>query len=80
MPALHACTLLLFCKDIMISVNSPCLCLCLPDNPRQITRVPVYVRVLDVNDNAPTFATNYETFVCENAKANQVGYYQTQKP
>lgn len=35
--------------------------------------MPVYVRVLDVNDNAPTFATNYETFVCENAKANQVG-------
>ncbi|XP_054866330.1 cadherin-6-like isoform X2 [Amphiprion ocellaris] len=41
------------------------------DNPQQIIRVPVYIRVLDVNDNAPTFATNYETFVCENAKANQ---------
>ncbi|XP_028290918.1 cadherin-9-like [Gouania willdenowi] len=41
------------------------------NNPRQISSVPVYVRVLDVNDNAPTFATNYETFVCENAKANQ---------
>ncbi|CAL8292585.1 unnamed protein product [Lota lota] len=39
--------------------------------PRQMTRVPVFVRVLDVNDNAPTFAANYETFVCENAKANQ---------
>ena len=47
--------------------------LCFPDNPRQTSRVPVYIRVLDVNDNAPTFATNYETFVCENAKANQVG-------
>lgn len=35
--------------------------------------MPVYIRVLDVNDNAPVFATNYETFVCENAKANQVG-------
>lgn len=35
--------------------------------------MPVYIRVLDVNDNAPAFATNYETFVCENAKANQVG-------
>uniref|UniRef100_A0A667XM45 Cadherin 6 n=1 Tax=Myripristis murdjan TaxID=586833 RepID=A0A667XM45_9TELE len=43
------------------------------NNPRQISRVPVYIRVLDINDNAPTFATNYETFVCENAKANQVG-------
>ncbi|XP_034059065.1 cadherin-6-like [Gymnodraco acuticeps] len=41
------------------------------NNPRQISRVPVYIRVLDVNDNAPTFATIYETFVCENAKANQ---------
>uniref|UniRef100_A0A8C7ZE24 Cadherin 6 n=1 Tax=Oryzias sinensis TaxID=183150 RepID=A0A8C7ZE24_9TELE len=41
------------------------------DNPRLISRVPVYIRVLDVNDNAPTFATNYEAFVCENAKANQ---------
>ncbi|CAG5896089.1 cadherin-6-like isoform 1-T2 [Menidia menidia] len=41
------------------------------NNPRQISRVAVYIRVLDVNDNAPTFATNYETFVCENAKANQ---------
>ncbi|XP_076014506.1 cadherin-6-like [Genypterus blacodes] len=41
------------------------------NNPRQISRVPVYIRVLDVNDNPPTFAANYETFVCENAKANQ---------
>lgn len=44
-----------------------------PDNPQQISRVPVFIRVLDVNDNAPAFAANYETFVCENAKANQVG-------
>ncbi|KAM7390133.1 hypothetical protein PAMA_008347 [Pampus argenteus] len=43
------------------------------NNPRQISRVPVYIRVLDVNDNAPKFANDYETFVCENAKANQVG-------
>ncbi|KAM7369647.1 hypothetical protein PAMP_010951 [Pampus punctatissimus] len=41
------------------------------NNPQQISRVPVYIRVLDVNDNAPKFSTNYETFVCENAKANQ---------
>ncbi|XP_048868427.1 cadherin-6-like isoform X1 [Brienomyrus brachyistius] len=41
------------------------------DNPRQTSRVPVYIRVLDVNDNAPTFATYYETFVCENAKDGQ---------
>ncbi|KAG7488252.1 hypothetical protein MATL_G00033670 [Megalops atlanticus] len=41
------------------------------NNPIQMSRVPVYIRVLDVNDNAPTFATFYETFVCENAKAGQ---------
>ncbi|XP_042255455.1 cadherin-10-like isoform X2 [Thunnus maccoyii] len=41
------------------------------NNPRHTSSVPVYIRVLDVNDNAPTFATNYEMSVCENAKANQ---------
>ena len=51
----------------------PCgLCVRLPGNPRQLSRVRVYIRVLDVNDNAPTFATVYETFVCENAKPAQV--------
>ncbi|XP_064190212.1 cadherin-10-like [Anguilla rostrata] len=40
-------------------------------NPRQLSRVRVFIRVLDVNDNAPTFATVYETFVCENAKPAQ---------
>uniref|UniRef100_A0AAY4A0Z9 Cadherin-10 n=1 Tax=Denticeps clupeoides TaxID=299321 RepID=A0AAY4A0Z9_9TELE len=35
-------------------------------------RVPVYVRVLDVNDNPPSFAAVYETFVCENAKPGQM--------
>uniref|UniRef100_A0A8B9RGD5 Cadherin-10 n=1 Tax=Astyanax mexicanus TaxID=7994 RepID=A0A8B9RGD5_ASTMX len=36
------------------------------NNPQQTSRVPVYIRVLDVNDNAPTLAYFYETFVCEN--------------
>ncbi|KAJ8267951.1 hypothetical protein COCON_G00131230 [Conger conger] len=40
-------------------------------NPKLLSRVPVYIRVLDVNDNAPTFATFYETFVCENVKPAQ---------
>lgn len=43
-----------------------------PDNPRQTTRVPVFIKVLDVNDNAPEFAMSYDTFVCENVKAGQV--------
>ncbi|KAI9533003.1 hypothetical protein NQZ68_027475 [Dissostichus eleginoides] len=41
-------------------------------NPRQSSHVPVYIRLLDINDNAPTFATIYETFVCERTKAGQV--------
>lgn len=40
-------------------------------NPRQSSHVSVYVRLLDINDNAPTFATVYETFVCERTKAAQ---------
>lgn len=34
--------------------------------------MPVFIKVLDVNDNAPEFATSYDTFVCENVKAGQV--------
>ncbi|KAM3860835.1 cadherin-10-like isoform 2-T2 [Diretmus argenteus] len=36
------------------------------------TRVPVFIKVLDVNDNAPEFAMSYDTFVCENVKAGQL--------
>lgn len=54
----------------------PCLkfpIICFPlDNPRQRSRVPVLIKVLDVNDNAPEFAMFYETFVCENVRAGQV--------
>ncbi|XP_065523636.1 cadherin-10 isoform X2 [Lathamus discolor] len=42
------------------------------NNPKDATRVPVYVRILDVNDNAPQFAVFYDTFVCENARAGQL--------
>ncbi|XP_077665276.1 cadherin-6 isoform X1 [Eretmochelys imbricata] len=42
------------------------------NNPKQSSRVPVFIKILDVNDNAPEFAMFYETFVCENAKAEQV--------
>ncbi|XP_061522468.1 cadherin-10a [Phycodurus eques] len=42
------------------------------NNPRQIARVPVFIKVLDVNDNAPEFAMSYDTFVCENVKAGQL--------
>ncbi|XP_041956045.1 cadherin-10a [Alosa sapidissima] len=42
------------------------------NNPHQMSRVPVLIKVLDVNDNAPEFAMYYETFVCENVKAGQL--------
>ncbi|GAA6097110.1 cadherin-10a [Tachysurus ichikawai] len=42
------------------------------NNPRQRSRVPVLIKVLDVNDNAPEFAMFYETLVCENVRAGQL--------
>ncbi|XP_076838024.1 cadherin-10a [Brachyhypopomus gauderio] len=42
------------------------------NNPHQRGRVPVLIKVLDVNDNAPEFAMLYETFVCENVKSGQL--------
>ncbi|KAI5102883.1 cadherin-6 precursor, partial [Silurus meridionalis] len=36
-----------------------------------IGHVPVYIKVLDVNDNAPTFDAPYEPFVCEDAGVGQ---------
>lgn len=34
--------------------------------------MPVAIKVLDVNDNAPEFASEYEAFLCENGKPGQV--------
>ncbi|KAL2085807.1 hypothetical protein ACEWY4_019127 [Coilia grayii] len=42
------------------------------NNAGQITRVPVFIKVMDINDNAPEFAMFYETFVCENVKSGQL--------
>ncbi|RMC16004.1 hypothetical protein DUI87_08211 [Hirundo rustica rustica] len=42
------------------------------NNPKQSSQIPVFIRILDINDHAPEFANYYETFVCENAKAGQV--------
>ncbi|NWT80567.1 CAD19 protein, partial [Lanius ludovicianus] len=41
-------------------------------NPEKISEGNVYVQVLDVNDNAPEFPKDYETFVCENAVSGQL--------
>ncbi|KAF7245148.1 Cadherin-7 [Varanus komodoensis] len=41
-------------------------------NPSQIGRGYVAITILDINDNAPEFAMDYETTVCENAEPGQV--------
>ncbi|XP_077787851.1 cadherin-8 isoform X2 [Podarcis muralis] len=41
-------------------------------NPSQISRVPVAIKVLDVNDNAPELASGNEAYLCENGKTGKV--------
>lgn len=41
-------------------------------NPKQISKVNVYINVRDVNEHAPEFSDYYETYVCENAGSGQV--------
>ncbi|XP_034041333.1 LOW QUALITY PROTEIN: cadherin-8 [Thalassophryne amazonica] len=41
-------------------------------NHSQISRVIVAIRVMDINDNAPEFATEDNAFLCENGKPGQV--------
>ncbi|XP_043743427.1 cadherin-18 isoform X1 [Cervus elaphus] len=42
------------------------------DNPSLLSRVTVGIRVLDVNDNPPELAREYDIVVCENSKPGQV--------
>ncbi|KAF3698480.1 Cadherin-7 Precursor [Channa argus] len=41
-------------------------------DPSQVGKAVVLVSVLDVNDNAPSFAIPYQAFVCENSKPGQI--------
>ncbi|KAM4688955.1 cadherin-19-like [Discoglossus pictus] len=41
-------------------------------NPTHVAEVPVHIRVIDVNDHAPQFSKEYDTYVCENAKRGQL--------
>ncbi|XP_048403001.1 cadherin-8 [Stegostoma tigrinum] len=41
-------------------------------NHSQVSRVPVAIKVLDVNDNAPELASQTEAYLCENGKSGQV--------
>lgn len=40
----------------------------------QVGKAVVLVSVTDINDNAPSFASEYETFVCENSEPGQVSH------
>uniref|UniRef100_A0A673JN61 Cadherin-8-like n=1 Tax=Sinocyclocheilus rhinocerous TaxID=307959 RepID=A0A673JN61_9TELE len=63
--------------------SSPCfnsLSLFILGNHSQISRAIVAIKVLDINDNAPEFATEYEAFLCENGKPGQVRGHQSGPP
>lgn len=47
------------------------------ENPSQVGRGYVAITILDINDNAPEFAMDYETTVCENAQPGQVRAFCT---
>lgn len=59
----------IICKKIFLIVFLPSFSI---ENPAQIGRGYVAITILDINDNAPEFAMEYETTVCENAQAGQV--------
>lgn len=41
-------------------------------DPSQTGKAVVLISVTDVNDNPPSFAVDYNTFVCENSEPGQV--------
>lgn len=52
--------------------NTKYLPVCFADNPGLLSHVTVGIRVLDVNDNPPELAREYDIVVCENSKPGQV--------
>lgn len=40
----------------------------------QVGKAVVLVSVTDINDNAPSFAIEYETFICEKSEPGQVKF------
>jgi len=41
-------------------------------DPSQVGKGVALITVMDINDNAPVFAIEYETFLCENVGPGQV--------
>lgn len=44
----------------------------MPVDPSLTGRAVVLISVTDVNDNPPSLAIDYDTFVCENSEPGQV--------
>lgn len=44
----------------------------MPVDPSLTGKAVVLISVTDVNDNPPSLAMDYDTFVCENAEPGQV--------
>ncbi len=42
------------------------------EDPSQVGRGIALITVMDINDNTPVFAIEYETILCENAAPGQV--------
>uniref|UniRef100_A0A8D0BK33 Cadherin-12 n=1 Tax=Salvator merianae TaxID=96440 RepID=A0A8D0BK33_SALMN len=42
------------------------------ESPGLLSQVPVGIKILDVNDNPPELAEDYDVVVCENAKPSQI--------
>uniref|UniRef100_A0A8C5WL49 Cadherin 19 n=1 Tax=Leptobrachium leishanense TaxID=445787 RepID=A0A8C5WL49_9ANUR len=40
-------------------------------NPAQVSKVPVYIHILDVNDHSPEFAQKDDIYVCEQSKIGE---------
>ncbi|KPP78736.1 Cadherin-7-like, partial [Scleropages formosus] len=58
-----------------LAAREPCMLMSTGDqfkDPLQVGKGIALITVMDINDNAPVFAIDYETFLCEDAKPGQV--------
>lgn len=70
MTKLRQCKILKVIAGVNCDINS--FSLCLSDDPTQVGKGFAVITVLDINDNPPVFAIEYETLLCENAAPGQV--------
>lgn len=58
--------------SVFLKLLNHFMLLCFTDSPGLLSYVPVGIKILDVNDNPPELAGDYDVVVCENAKSGQV--------